>query len=226
MWSRAFRWYPMVWRTAFHLSSKLNKSHTRRCQPSETSQWGPQILHYNKVRAIPSRHGGEAALPTLDSGVRSDGWSTPRAGRFTPGKEARYPLCRRIVGSLWMCLDSHASTEVQTPERVFVPTMLSRPSIVRCRTAFSFHSTYVGHLVGKQAALFPVDTVEPHIQWIMGTLFPQLKQTYREGDITFSTRRKNECDYVTANFHTPSWRIEGHVACTLTSPSAWICKAK
>jgi hypothetical protein len=27
-----------------------------------------------------------------------DGWSTPRPGRFTPGKETRYPLCRRLGG--------------------------------------------------------------------------------------------------------------------------------
>jgi hypothetical protein len=31
----------------------------------------------------------------LDAGL----WSTPRLGRFTPGKETRYPLCRRLGGS-------------------------------------------------------------------------------------------------------------------------------
>jgi hypothetical protein len=31
---------------------------------------------------------------TLDGG----GWSTPRPGRFTPGKETRYPLYRRLGG--------------------------------------------------------------------------------------------------------------------------------
>jgi hypothetical protein len=30
----------------------------------------------------------------LDGG----GWSTPRPERFTPGKEIRYPLCRRLDG--------------------------------------------------------------------------------------------------------------------------------
>jgi hypothetical protein len=30
----------------------------------------------------------------LDEG----GWSTPRPGRFTPGKETRYPLYRRLGG--------------------------------------------------------------------------------------------------------------------------------
>ena len=28
--------------------------------------------------------------------ARWDGWSTPRPGRFTPGKDTRYPLCRRL----------------------------------------------------------------------------------------------------------------------------------
>jgi len=31
---------------------------------------------------------------TLDAG----GWSTPRPGRFTPGKETRYPFYRRLSG--------------------------------------------------------------------------------------------------------------------------------
>jgi hypothetical protein len=26
------------------------------------------------------------------------GWSTPRCGRYTPGKESRYALCRRLFG--------------------------------------------------------------------------------------------------------------------------------
>ena len=32
-------------------------------------------------------------------GARWVGWSTPRPGRFTPGKETRYPLYRRLGGS-------------------------------------------------------------------------------------------------------------------------------
>jgi hypothetical protein len=31
-------------------------------------------------------------------GARWGGWSTPRPGRFTPGKESRYPLYRRLRG--------------------------------------------------------------------------------------------------------------------------------
>jgi hypothetical protein len=31
-------------------------------------------------------------------GPRWGGWSTPRPGRFTPGKETRYPFYRRLGG--------------------------------------------------------------------------------------------------------------------------------
>jgi hypothetical protein len=32
-----------------------------------------------------------------------DGWFTPRPGRFTPGKETRYPLYRRLGGPQGRC---------------------------------------------------------------------------------------------------------------------------
>jgi hypothetical protein len=35
---------------------------------------------------------------SLTSALNEGGWSTPRAGRFTPGKETRYPLYRRLGG--------------------------------------------------------------------------------------------------------------------------------
>jgi hypothetical protein len=35
---------------------------------------------------------------SLTSAVDEGGWSTPRPGRFIPGKEARYPLYRRLGG--------------------------------------------------------------------------------------------------------------------------------
>ena len=36
------------------------------------------------------------ALLFLNLDARWDGWSTPRPGHFTPGKETWYPLCRRL----------------------------------------------------------------------------------------------------------------------------------
>jgi hypothetical protein len=38
------------------------------------------------------------ALVSLTSALDGDEWSTPRPGRFTPGKETRHPLYRRLGG--------------------------------------------------------------------------------------------------------------------------------
>jgi hypothetical protein len=35
---------------------------------------------------------------SLTSALDGGGWSIPRPGRFTPGKETRYPLYRRLGG--------------------------------------------------------------------------------------------------------------------------------
>ena len=35
---------------------------------------------------------------SLTSALNESGWLTPRPGRFTPGKETRYPLYRRLGG--------------------------------------------------------------------------------------------------------------------------------
>jgi hypothetical protein len=39
-----------------------------------------------------------ALLYLLTSALDGDGWSTTRSGRFTRGKETRYPLYRRLGG--------------------------------------------------------------------------------------------------------------------------------
>jgi hypothetical protein len=41
---------------------------------------------------------GIALLFYLTLALDRGGWSTPRPGRFTPGKETRYPLYRRLGG--------------------------------------------------------------------------------------------------------------------------------
>jgi hypothetical protein len=40
---------------------------------------------------------GIALLFLVTSALEGGGWSTPRPGRFTPGKVTRYPLYRRLV---------------------------------------------------------------------------------------------------------------------------------
>jgi len=48
------------------------------------------------------------------------GWSTPRPGRFTPGRETQYPLYRRVggpqgrSGRLWKI---SPTTEIRSPDR-------------------------------------------------------------------------------------------------------------
>ena len=37
--------------------------------------------------------------PFVTSVLEGGGWSAPRSGRFTPGKDGRYPLYRRLGGS-------------------------------------------------------------------------------------------------------------------------------
>ena len=44
------------------------------------------------------RGSGGIAVLSLTSALDGGGWSTPRPGRFTPGKETRYPLYRRLGG--------------------------------------------------------------------------------------------------------------------------------
>jgi hypothetical protein len=55
-----------------------------------------------KVRPITSPEGLEGEqryhYSFFDLGARC-GWSSPRPGSFTPGKDTRYPLHRRLVGS-------------------------------------------------------------------------------------------------------------------------------
>ena len=42
--------------------------------------------------------------PSLTSAVDGGGWSAPRPGRFTPRKDNRYPLYRRLGGSHSRCI--------------------------------------------------------------------------------------------------------------------------
>jgi hypothetical protein len=54
-----------------------------------------------KVRSIAGHKGLEeeyscSSALTLTSALDGGGWLTPRPRCFTPGKEARYPLCSRL----------------------------------------------------------------------------------------------------------------------------------
>ena len=65
---------------------------------------------------------GEMYSSTLSStsALHGGGWSTPRLGRFTPGKEIRYPLYRGLggpPGSVLTGAENLASTGIRSPDR-------------------------------------------------------------------------------------------------------------
>jgi len=64
----------------------------RRCQMN--------YIPYSCSRRPRRPRGGlEVQLYSLTSTLVEGGWSTPRPGRFTPGKESRYLFQRRLVGA-------------------------------------------------------------------------------------------------------------------------------
>jgi hypothetical protein len=62
---------------------------------------------------------------SLTSALDVGGWSTPRPGRFTPGKETRYPLYRRPV---WTGAENLASTGIRSLNRSARSESLYRPT--------------------------------------------------------------------------------------------------
>jgi hypothetical protein len=60
------------------------------------------------------------AVPMLNLGAFGGGWSTPRPGRFTHGKEIRYPIKHEagwVSGPAWAGAENFDPTGVQTPNR-------------------------------------------------------------------------------------------------------------
>jgi hypothetical protein len=61
-----------------------------------------------------------SSILSLTSALNGCGWSTPRPGHFTPGKETRYPLCRRLggwaPGPVWTGAEISPSTGIRSPD--------------------------------------------------------------------------------------------------------------
>ena len=53
-------------------------------------------IHPRTVHEDPEQEQTYSVTLSLTSALDGGGWSTPRPGRFTPGKETRYPLYRRL----------------------------------------------------------------------------------------------------------------------------------
>jgi len=75
------------------------------------------------------------ATPALDGG----GWSTPRPGRFTPGKDPVPTVSEAgwVSEPVWTVAENLAPTAIRSPDRparssVAIPTELSRPTGVGC----------------------------------------------------------------------------------------------
>jgi hypothetical protein len=59
------------------------------------------------------------AILFLDLGARSGGWSAPRPGRFTPGKDP-VPIVQEAgwePGPVWTCAKNLAPTGIRSPDR-------------------------------------------------------------------------------------------------------------
>jgi hypothetical protein len=56
---------------------------------------------------------------SLTSAIAGGGWSTPRIGRFTPGKEP-VPIVQEAVyaaGPVWKCAEDLVPTGIRSPDR-------------------------------------------------------------------------------------------------------------
>jgi hypothetical protein len=59
------------------------------------------------------------ALPFRDSALERGGWSAPRPGRFTPGKDPVHIVQEAggAPGSVWACAKNLAPTGIRSPDR-------------------------------------------------------------------------------------------------------------
>jgi hypothetical protein len=81
------------------------------------------IYIYKVPRNRPWRSGGGRgiALSFLDLGTRRGGWSAPRPGRFTPGKDP-VPILQEAKwapGPVWTCAKNLAPTWIWSPEYIY-----------------------------------------------------------------------------------------------------------
>jgi hypothetical protein len=70
------------------------------------------------------------AISFLDPGARRGGWSAPRPGRFTPGKDP-VPIIQeagRAPGPVWTCEKNLAPTGIRSPDRPAHSQLLYRLS--------------------------------------------------------------------------------------------------
>jgi hypothetical protein len=78
------------------------------------------IVKYALEQAMKAQRGSRGTAQLFNFGARWEGWSTPRPGRFTPGKETQYPLCRRLGGPPTAALEGCGKSRpigIRSPDR-------------------------------------------------------------------------------------------------------------
>jgi hypothetical protein len=94
--------------------------------------WTLLKIKFTPEQAMKIQRGsGAIALPFLEPLSQMwFGWSTPRPGRFTPGKQTRYPLNRRLGGPQGRSgrgSKISPSTRIRSPDRSARSESLNRP---------------------------------------------------------------------------------------------------
>ena len=85
------------------------------------------------------------ALLFLDLGARWGGWSTPRPGRFTPGKDP-VPIVQEAGWApepVRRCAENLASTGIRSPDRPVRSESLYRPSYPAPPITYYYINIYV-----------------------------------------------------------------------------------
>ena len=88
-------------------------------------------VNFALEQAMKALTGNYSIALLFNLGATFGGWLTPHSGRFTPGKENRYPLHRKLCGCGKPGSHRHSIPAPSSPYRVTIPTEQSRPSVTR-----------------------------------------------------------------------------------------------
>ena len=85
------------------LKSEVVHSPPSGAEVNNGSSCTSKKVKFGLEHTVKAQRGSRGTTVLLDLGARWGGWLTPRPGRFTPGKETRYPLYRRLGGPQGRC---------------------------------------------------------------------------------------------------------------------------
>jgi hypothetical protein len=94
---------------------------------------------------------------SLTSALDAGGWSTPRPGRFTPGKDP-VPIVQEAgwaPGPVRTGAENLAPTEIRSPDRpVNIPSTLPRPTLFICIYIQFYFRRHIVMLILRTNALY------------------------------------------------------------------------